>query len=239
MNHLTALEWSLTTIAAPFRFQVTVGLKLAAQRARAKQNRAMGSPWRQGWRWRWSGVRSWRCTWRKRCARSLETRTTLRTRRTSPLSKKVRCERGWRGRGRAQGRGRGIGRGNAVDGNATSVGNNDAQPLTWDVLNLAESKPREPISLRELDAHFPSYCKPEREFNFFKLLLVEQVSEAFFRVHEGVCDRRPNFAPQFGEHFILENWWAWPCWKVCGSVFQNIIIWVAIWHFASQKSYGQ
>ena len=62
-----------------------------------------------------------------------------------------------RGRGRAQGRERGIGRGNAVDGNASSVSNNDAQPLTWDVVNLEESasEPRESILLKELDAHFP------------------------------------------------------------------------------------
>ena len=60
-----------------------------------------------------------------------------------------------RGRGRAQGRGRGLGRGNAVDGNTTSVGNNDAHPLTWDVVNLGESEPRESIPPRELDAHFP------------------------------------------------------------------------------------
>ena len=39
--------------------------------------------------------------------------------------------------------------------NASSVGNNDAQPLTWDVVNLGESEPRESIPLRELDAHFP------------------------------------------------------------------------------------
>ena len=42
-----------------------------------------------------------------------------------------------------------------VDRNATSVGNNDAQPLTWDVVNLGESEPRESIPLRELDACFP------------------------------------------------------------------------------------
>ena len=54
-----------------------------------------------------------------------------------------------------QGRGRGLGRGNAVDGNASSVGNNDAQPLAWDVVNLGESEQRESIPLRELDAHFP------------------------------------------------------------------------------------
>ena len=113
----------------------------------------MGSPWRWGWRWWWSGVRSWRCTWRKRCSRSLETTTTLRTWKTSPLSKKVRWERGWE-RQRSSTRGRGLGRGNAVDGNASSVGNNDAQPLTWDVVNLGESKPRESIPLRGLDAHF-------------------------------------------------------------------------------------
>ena len=61
-NRLTTLEWSPTTMTVPFRFHVMVGLKLAAQRARAKQNRAMGSPWRWGWRSWWSGVRSWRCT---------------------------------------------------------------------------------------------------------------------------------------------------------------------------------
>ena len=44
--------------------------------------------------------------------------------------------------------------------------NNDAQPHTWDVVNLGESEPRESIPLRELDALFPLYCKPEREFNF-------------------------------------------------------------------------
>ena len=56
-NLLTTLEWSPTTMAVPFCFHVMVGLKLAGQRARAKQNRAMGSPWRRGW-WRWwSGVR--------------------------------------------------------------------------------------------------------------------------------------------------------------------------------------
>ena len=66
-------------------------------------------------------------------------------------------ERFGRGIGRAQGRGRGLGRGNAVDGNASSVGNNDAEPLTWDVVNLGEpaSEPPESIPLRELDAHFP------------------------------------------------------------------------------------
>ena len=94
-NRLTTLEWSPTTMAVQFRFHVMVGLKLAAQRARAKQNRAMGSPWRRGWRRWWSGVRSWRCTWRKRCSRSLETRTISRTWRMSPLTKKVRWERGW------------------------------------------------------------------------------------------------------------------------------------------------
>ena len=51
--------------------------------------------------------------------------------------------------------GRGLGRGNAFDGNASSVGNNDAQPLTWDVVNMGESERREFIPLRELDAHFP------------------------------------------------------------------------------------
>ena len=59
------------------------------------------------------------------------------------------------GRGRAQGRGRGLGRRNAVDGNPTNVGSNAAQPLTWDVVNLGESEPRESIPLRELGAHFP------------------------------------------------------------------------------------
>ena len=34
-------------------------------------------------------------------------------------------------------------------------GNNDAQPLTWDVVKLGESEARESIPLRELDAHFP------------------------------------------------------------------------------------
>ena len=61
-NRLTTLEWSPTTMAVSFCFHVMVGLKLAAQRAIAKQNRAMGSPWRRGWRRWWSGVRSWRCT---------------------------------------------------------------------------------------------------------------------------------------------------------------------------------
>ena len=77
--------------------------------------------------------------------------------RTSPFSKKVRWERVGRGRGRAQDRGRGLGRGNAVDRNASGVGNNDAQPLTWDVVNLGESasEPRESIPLRERDVHFP------------------------------------------------------------------------------------
>ena len=82
--------------------------------------------------------------------------------------------------------------------------NNDTQPLTWDVVNQGESGPRESIPLRELDTNFPRYCKPEREFNFFKLFLVEQFPEAFFRVHEGVCYQRPNFEPQFGQHFIIQ-----------------------------------
>ena len=51
---------------------------------------------------------------------------------------------------------------------------------------------------------------------------MEQVPEAFFRVYEGVCDRRPNFEPEFGQHFILQNWWAWSCWKVRETLFQNI-----------------
>ena len=34
MNRLTALDWSPTTIAVPFRFQVTLGLKLALHRGR-------------------------------------------------------------------------------------------------------------------------------------------------------------------------------------------------------------
>ena len=85
------------------------------------------------------------------------------------------------------------------------MGNNDTQPLTWDIVNLGESEPQESIPLRELDAHFPLYRKPEREFNFFKVFLVEQVPEAVFRVNEGVCDRRPNFEPQYGQHFILQN----------------------------------
>ena len=51
---------------------------------------------------------------------------------------------------------------------------------------------------------------------------MEQVPEAFFRVHEGVCSRKPNFEPQVGQHFIRQNWWAWSCWKVCGSFCQNI-----------------
>ena len=71
----------------------------------------------------------------------------------------VEYERRWErvggSRGRAQGQGRGLGRGNAVDGNPTNVGSNDAQPLTWDVVNLAESEPRESVLLRELGAHFP------------------------------------------------------------------------------------
>ena len=46
-------------------------------------------------------------------------------------------------------------RGNAVDGNTSSMGNNDAQPLTWNVVNLGEYEPREYFPLRELDAHFP------------------------------------------------------------------------------------
>ena len=80
----------------------------------------------------------------------------MRTWRTSPLSERRSVGRGvGRSRGRTQGRGRGLGDGNAVDGNATSVGNNDAQQLTWDVGNLGDSEPRESIPLRELDAHFP------------------------------------------------------------------------------------
>ena len=50
-------------------------------------------------------------------------------------------------------------RGNPVDGNASSVGNNDAQPLTWDVVNIGESEQRGYIPLREVDAHFLLYCK--------------------------------------------------------------------------------
>ena len=61
-NRLSTLEWSPTTMAVPFRFHVMVGLKVAAQRARAKKNRPMGSPLRLRWRRWWSGVRSWRCT---------------------------------------------------------------------------------------------------------------------------------------------------------------------------------
>ena len=84
----------------------------------------------------------------------------------SPLGKGVGRGRGW-----AKGGGRGLCRGNAVDGNATIVGNNDAQPLTWDVVNLGESEPRESIILREPDAHFRWYCMREGEFNFCKLFL--------------------------------------------------------------------
>ena len=40
---------------------------------------------------------------------------------------------------------------------------------------------------------------------FFKLFLLEQVVEAFARFHEGTCDGRPKFEPQFGQHFILQN----------------------------------
>ena len=216
-NCLTTLEWSPTTMAVPFCFHVKVGLKLAAQRARAKQNRAIGNPWRRGddgddqvcvlggarrsrgrdvrevWRRGRHWGRGWRVLWARRS-----------------VGRGV-----GRGRGRAQGRGRGLGRGIAVDRNASSVGNNEAQPLTRDVVNLGESESRESIPLREIDAHFQWYCKPEREFNFFKLFWVEQVPEAFFRIHEGVCDRRPNFEPQFGQHFILQNWWAWACLQFC------------------------
>ena len=68
MNSLTALNWQFH-----FSSKVTVGLKLVAHWARAKQTRAIGSSSRT----------------------TRETRTTSRTWRTSPLSKKVRWERGW------------------------------------------------------------------------------------------------------------------------------------------------
>ena len=115
---------------------------------------------------------------------------------------------------------------------ATIVGNNGAQPLTWDVVNVGESEPQKSIPLRKLDAHFPWCCKPEREFKFFKLFSVEQVPGAFFKVHERVCEWRPNFEPQYGQHFILQNWRAWSCWKVCDHSFR---IWAAICNYASQK----
>ena len=35
----------------------------------------------------------------------------------------------------------------AVVGNPTNVGRNDAQPLTWDVVNLGESEPRESLAI--------------------------------------------------------------------------------------------
>ena len=54
----------------------------------------------------------------------------------------VEQENRWKGvgggRGRAQGRGTGLGHGNAVDRNPTNVDSNayDAQPPTWDFVNL-------------------------------------------------------------------------------------------------------
>ena len=35
---------------------------------------------------------------------------------------------------------------------------------------------------------------------------------------------KTKFEPQFGQHFILQNWWAWSCWKVCETLFQNIYV---------------
>ena len=171
-NRLATLEWSPTTMAVPFRFHVIVGLKLAAQRARAKQNRA---------RWQvlddegdegddqvcvLGGAR------RGRDARGVWRRGRHPGRGGRVLWARRSVGRGvGRGRGRAQGRGRGLGRGNAVDGNASSVGNYDAQPLTWDVVNLGESEPRdESIPLRELDAHFPWYCKLKGNSTFQAVL---------------------------------------------------------------------
>ena len=112
------MNWSLTTITVQFRSQVTMGLKLVAQRARAKQNRAIGSSWRWGWQWRWSGVRFRSCTWRWRCLQILGTWTALRTQETSSLSKKVHWERSWcRLRSSTGSRNRtGVGGRNAVDG---------------------------------------------------------------------------------------------------------------------------
>ena len=69
--------------------------------------------------------------------------------------KKVRWERGWERQRSSTRSKKSLGSVNAVDGKANTVGDNDAQPLTWDVVNLGESEPRESIPLRELDAHFP------------------------------------------------------------------------------------
>ena len=123
------------------------------------------------------------------------------------------------------------------DRNATSVGNNDAQPLTWDVVNLGVSELRESIPLRELDAHFPLYCKPEREFNFFKLFLVDQVPEAFFSVHEGVCDRRPNLEPQYMVNissFKIELGLVGKCVNHSFRIYMGCYL-----QFCITKSYGQ
>ena len=177
MNRLTALEWSLTTLAVSFCFPVTVGLNLTAQRARANQNRAMGSPWRQRWRWRWSGVRSSRWTWRKRCSRTLRKWTSWRTWGTSPLRENVLWERGW-WRQRSSTRLR-------------------KRPWWWkrcwrepnqrwqQWCSTTRLGRRESLGIwttriysTERNWHFPWYCKPERELYFFQLLVLEQVAEA-------------------------------------------------------------
>ena len=70
---------------------------------------------------------------------------------------------------------------NAADGNPTNVGSNDAQLLTWDVVDLGASEQRESIQRRELGAHFPDYFKPGRELYFFTLFSSEYVTEAGFK----------------------------------------------------------
>ena len=55
---------------------------------------------------------------------------------------------------------------NAVNVNPSNLGSIDAQPLTWVVVNLGASEPRESVPQRELGARIPWYCKPERELYF-------------------------------------------------------------------------
>ena len=51
-----------------------------------------------------------------------------------------------------------LGCGNAVVMNTSNVDSIDAQPLTWDVVNLGASEPRESVPLRELGTRIPWYC---------------------------------------------------------------------------------
>ena len=78
---------------------------------------------------------------------------------TNPLSKKVRWGRGWwRQRSITRSTKRLLVCGNAVVMNTTNVDSIDAQPLTWDVVNLGASEPRESVPLRELGTRIPWYC---------------------------------------------------------------------------------